>query len=96
MAEPLSKTGQGLGKPQFHSPRLPALRVHSAHAAKALQWLKNVRDGLLEVLRENCEARLGLKLKAWHGARAIATVICRKDVCEPQQWEHIRPRETFW
>ena len=48
MAEPLSKTGQGLGKPQFHSPPLPALRVHSAHAAKALQWLTNFRDGLLE------------------------------------------------
>lgn len=46
MAEPLSKTGQGLGEPQRHSRRLPPFRLPSTHATKALQWLTNFRDGL--------------------------------------------------
>ena len=52
MAEPLSKTGQGLGEPQRHSPCLPPFRLHSTHATKALQWLTNFRDELLKVRSE--------------------------------------------
>ena len=43
LAQPLSKIGQGLGKPQLHSPHLPSPRVHPPHVATALQSLIDFR-----------------------------------------------------
>ena len=43
LAQPLPKTGQGLGKPQRHGPPVPSLRLHPPHVAKALQSRMNFR-----------------------------------------------------
>ena len=43
LAQPLPKTGQGLGEPQLHSPRVPSLRLRPSHVAKALQSRMNFR-----------------------------------------------------
>jgi transposase len=43
LAQPLPKTGQGLGEPQPHSPHVPSLRLHPPHVEKALQSLVDFR-----------------------------------------------------
>ena len=46
LAEPVQKAGQGLGMPEPQSPGVPALGLHPAHAAKALQENKMISDRL--------------------------------------------------
>src|SRR5205807_611584 len=48
LAQPLSKTRQGLGKPQSQGPRIPASRFDPPHAAKTMQSRLMFPDRLLE------------------------------------------------
>ena len=51
LAKPVQKVSQGLGMPEPQRPRIPALGLHPAHAAKALQKNKMIPDRLLEDVR---------------------------------------------
>ena len=59
LAQPLPKTGQGLGEPQRHGPHVPSFRLHPPHVAKALQSRMNFRVKLLVLVRKLLSPTIG-------------------------------------